>query len=76
MDASTLSQQRRLASTDYARTRFRKGPGHPDTIAAARAFGAAKLAETVGTIRGYGLDELDMIAVVRTGKLPPEASAA
>jgi hypothetical protein len=51
-----------------------KGAGHPDTIAASREFGAAKLAYAAATARSYGCDELDLVAVVRTGELPAQAT--
>jgi len=75
MTQSTLSRDRRLASTVYARTKRLKGEGHPDTVAARRAFGAAKLAETMALARDYGLDTLDILAVVDTGQLPATVAA-
>jgi hypothetical protein len=77
MDIATLTRRRRLASARHARLCQLLGADHPDTAAAARAFGAAKLAETLALItRDYGLTELDLVAVVRTGELAPSAPAA
>jgi hypothetical protein len=72
----TTTSRVRVASARLACAVREKGADHPDTVAARREFGAAKLAETAERMRRYGLDEIDMIAVVRTGQLAPEASAA
>jgi hypothetical protein len=75
METSTLSRARHLASTEYARAIRLKGLAHPDTVAAGRKFGAAKLAETAESARGYGLTDLDLVAVVQTGELPASVTA-
>jgi len=76
MQTLTLSQQRHAASIRYARTIRNKGAAHPDTIEAGREFGALKLAETLEIVRKYGLTELDLVSVVKDGRLAPSATAA
>jgi hypothetical protein len=66
---------RRLASTRYARAVRINGAAHPDTVAAGREFAAAKLAEVMETARRYDLDELDRLAVLKTGQLPLQGAA-
>jgi hypothetical protein len=71
----TIQSRRRLASARYARATGLYGASDPRTIAAGREFGAAKAAEVIAMARGYGLDDTDLIAVVRTGQLPREVAA-
>ena len=67
----------RLASTVHARAVRLYGRDDPRTVAARRELAAAKVHAACEAARAAaGLDDLDLAAVVRTGKLPPEAAAS
>lgn len=51
------------------------GPDHPDTIRAGRELWAAKVHAIHEAARAGGLDDTDLIAVMRTGGLPAEVTA-
>jgi hypothetical protein len=54
----------------------RLGPDHPAVIAAGRDLAAALVLVALADARRRGLDNLDLAALVRSGKLPAETHAA
>jgi hypothetical protein len=53
----------------------RYGAGDARTIAATRELAAAHLAVALDRARTLGLAELDVAAIVKTGRLPAEVAA-
>jgi hypothetical protein len=53
-----------------------RGLTDPETVEASRKLASALFARADDAARLAGLDELDRVAIVRTGELPPGTAAA
>jgi len=71
----TETERVRLASSHHATAVRLYGQGDPRTLAARRELAAARVLTVCDAARAAGLDDLDIIAVVQTGRLPREVAA-
>jgi hypothetical protein len=75
MTTSELGQAQ-LAQRAYARAVRLFGRDNPRTAAAHRELAAAKVHAAHEVARAAGPDDTDLAAIVRTGQLPAEVTAA